>query len=127
VTIDELARKHGAPDVVYLDIEGHELAALHGAGGAISNGSTFVIEVHASGELQDTGGTVAEIVEILQTENYRFLFLPGEDWSTGASMRPVESNELPRDERFFLLAYARNECQPCCLSDSAVPGDREST
>jgi FkbM family methyltransferase len=116
VTIDELAQTHGAPDVVYLDIEGHELAALRGAARAISNGSTFVIEVHASGELQDAGGCVTEIVEILEAANYQFLFLPAEEWSSAGSMRRVDPLDLPHDERFFLLAYAR-DCHISCGED----------
>lgn len=105
VTIDELAGEHGMPDVVYLDIEGHEGAALRGAAKVLEAGATFVIEVHAEHQLQEAGGSVTQLADVLGEHGYRFAILRELEWEEGSPMREVEAAELPANERFFLLAH----------------------
>lgn len=47
LTLDSATREHGAPDMVKIDVEGHELKVLHGARGLIGLAKTrWLIEVH---------------------------------------------------------------------------------
>lgn len=47
VTLDDYCRDHGlTPDVVLIDIEGFELAALRGGGKALRSAHTVVVEMH---------------------------------------------------------------------------------
>lgn len=104
VTIDQLAEMYGTPDVVYIDIEGHEAAALEGAVQVRELGVTFVIEVHASGQLQAAGGSVAQIVHCLRSQGYDLRYVTDSDWWSGTALRPFPAREFPTIGRFFLLA-----------------------
>jgi FkbM family methyltransferase len=98
VTVDGLAHEHGAPDLVYVDVEGHECHALRGAAEALAARPDWFIEVHAQGPLQAAGGSVEELLEFLH--GYRLLvMLEGE-----SGFRPLPER-LP-DDRFFLAALA---------------------
>ncbi len=62
VTIDDLAREHGTPDLVLIDVEGYEGHVLEGARETVAGGSTsFLVEVHEA--LSSYGGRAEEIVE----------------------------------------------------------------
>lgn len=53
VTIDALAAEHGEPDVVFVDVEGAEAAALAGARATLQHGrATWFVEVHQGLGLQ---------------------------------------------------------------------------
>jgi FkbM family methyltransferase len=98
VTVDELAREHGTPDLVYVDVEGHECHALRGAAETLAARPEWFVEVHAHGPLQAAGGSVEELLASLR--GYRLLvMLEGED-----GFRPLPER-LP-DERLFLAALA---------------------
>ena len=103
ITVDELARRHGSPDVVLIDVEGFELHVLRGARETIDARATaFVVEVH--GEDTRVGG-VSEIVSLL--DGYDLRQAPGapqdsQDYSF-ESFVPGE-----RADRFFLLAVPRS-------------------
>jgi hypothetical protein len=64
-----------------------------------------VIEVHAEHQLQEAGGSVKQLSDVLAGHGYRFAMLRERDWEQGESMVEAEADELPADERFFLLAY----------------------
>lgn len=65
VRIDDLLRAYGQPDVLWLDVEGHEAHALRGAAETIQRCCDVYVEVHAGCGLEISGGTVAEIIELL--------------------------------------------------------------
>jgi FkbM family methyltransferase len=98
VTVDELAHEHGPPNLVYVDVEGHECHALRGAAETLAARPDWFIEVHAQGPLQAAGGSVGEMLDSLQ--GYRLVvMLEGE-----GGFRPLPER-LP-DDRFFLAALA---------------------
>jgi FkbM family methyltransferase len=100
VTVDALAREHGPPDLVYVDVEGYECHALRGAGETLAARPDWFIEVHAHGPLQAQGGSIDELLELLS--EYRLLAMrEGEH-----AFRPV-SGQLP-DDRFFLAALVKD-------------------
>lgn len=104
VTVDELADLYGTPDVVYLDIEGHEAQAIKGATKTMVAGATFVVEVHGSGQLQAYGGTVEEIVHSFRSHGYELLYKREDDERSGRPFDVLVDATMPRSERFFLLA-----------------------
>lgn len=69
ITIDELANRFFMPEIVKVDIEGAEVAALHGAQSVLSSKPSWVIEVHSRAleeeciDLLRERGYVPEIVD----------------------------------------------------------------
>jgi FkbM family methyltransferase len=99
LTIDELADTHGFPDVVYMDIEGHELEALHGGARVLADGrATWSIEVHPQSLV---GDSPAELIRLLTG---RRLWL-SKAALTGPNVEYEEyaGGPLP-GERFFIVA-----------------------
>jgi FkbM family methyltransferase len=104
VTIDVLAARYGAPDVVYLDIEGMELDALRGAAAVLARRPDFFVEVHAGHGLEAAGGSVAEVLARFPERDFeRFVH------SEGAAA-PIPIVAAPPEllaDRFFLTALGR--------------------
>ncbi len=97
VTVDELAREHGEPALVMIDVEGYEARVLDGARQTLGNGRTsFLVEIHE--ELADFGGSAAEVAG--RFEGFRrFVAVEDDD-----ELVPLDG-DLPAG-RFFLLALA---------------------
>jgi FkbM family methyltransferase len=95
VTVDDLAREHGTPDLVLIDVEGYEGEVLDGAGETLAGGSTsFLVEVHEA--LSSYGGRADEIVELFAGFQ-RFVAVEDDD--------PFLALEgAPPPGRFFLVA-----------------------
>jgi FkbM family methyltransferase len=97
VTIDDLAREYGAPDLVMIDVEGYEGAVLDGARETLAGGATsFLVEVHE--ELGSYGGRADEIVALF-ADCERFVAVEDDD-----PFLPLEG--APPPGRFFLIALA---------------------
>lgn len=93
VTIDEMARRYGTPDVVLLDVEGHEVKALRGATGTLAGAADWSVEVH--GPKARGGDSVEELLGLLN--GYTLTA------STGGPFAPLER---PPPGRWFLVARA---------------------
>ncbi len=97
VTVDELAREHGEPALVMIDVEGYEARVLDGASETLGNGRTsFLVEVHE--ELADFGGSAEEVVARFAGFR-RFVAVEDDD-----PLLPLDG--APPPGRFFLLALA---------------------
>lgn len=97
VTIDGLAREHGTPDLVLVDVEGYEGQVLDGARETLAGSSTsFLVEVHEA--LASYGGRADEIVELF-ADCERFVAVEDDD-----PFLPLEG--APPPGRFFLIALA---------------------
>lgn len=71
VTVDELARRYGDPDVVFVDVEGAEARVLAGARQTLSRaGTDWYVEVHAGYGLERLGGTRNEIFDVFPLARY---------------------------------------------------------
>jgi FkbM family methyltransferase len=103
-SIDDLARRYGAPDVVFVDVEGYELEALRGATETLASGPDWMVEVHDPGRLVAYGATSTDILDAFLTAGYEVSVLierrgPGEE--------PRSLDEVPAEwlsDRFFALA-----------------------
>jgi FkbM family methyltransferase len=64
MTINELARLYGAPDVVFVDIEGYEFEALRAADDVMTHDTDWCIELHGDEVLGIYGATNASVVDL---------------------------------------------------------------
>lgn len=103
LAVDDLTRRYGAPDLVFVDVEGYELEVLHGAGSTMAANPDWFVEVHTP-YLARYSGSVDEVLAFFP--EHRF-----ERWIASDShpaFRPfAEAGELLSD-RFFLVALARS-------------------
>ena len=102
ITIDGLAKKFGSPDVLFLDIEGYEIAALRGAQETLKNQATWFIEVHGDAILSKYGSRNAEVLEFFQ-DQYKHYYRTEEK---GPFVRLEDKGAIP-ESRFFLAAVPR--------------------
>jgi FkbM family methyltransferase len=99
VTVDELAERHGSPDVVLVDVEGFEGEVLAGAERTIAGRrTTFLVEVHVGHGLDRPA---EEVVAVFDSA-YRLLVAP----ASGETDRfaPYRRGEEVLGDRFFLIA-----------------------
>jgi len=103
LTVDSLADRFGAPDVVYIDVEGAECLALAGASRVLAEGADFVIEVHGGCGLEKLGGSVDRVLSYFPQDRFTLLERADED----ATFRPMTKGDPINRGRFFLLALSR--------------------
>jgi FkbM family methyltransferase len=95
VTVDELAARYGMPGLVFLDVEGYEGHALHGATKTIGQGATcFFVEMH---DRMD-GYEPHDILDMLDG----YVIFVSSFAPHGYEFHPLES-DLPTG-RFYLVA-----------------------
>jgi FkbM family methyltransferase len=104
VTIDGLAREHGPPDVLFLDVEGFECQALRGARETLARRPDAFVEVHVGFGLETFGGSVAEVLDHFPESHYDRFIAPDVPDRTFVPYRP-DSPLL--GQRFFLVAVGR--------------------
>lgn len=98
VSVDDLAAVHGAPDVLFIDVEGFECALLQGAQKTLANGPDCFVEAHVGVGLETYGGSVERILSLFPA-GYEFFVAPPE----GAFVPLTEDTAVVR-QRFFLVA-----------------------
>lgn len=101
LSIDELARLKGFPDLVYMDIEGFEIEALKGASQTLTRWCHWFVELHGDDILARYGATNKDILEYFDFQDFaRYLCLPPDD-----KFRPVTEREpLPTARCFMIFA-----------------------
>ena len=102
-SIDDLSRRFGFPDVLFIDVEGYELHALRGAGETLRHFPDCFVEVHVGVGLERYGGTADQIIRFFPTDRYLCLVRSA---NSSEFTKLAESQEVLK-ERFFLLALAR--------------------
>lgn len=101
VAIDTLTARFGAPDVLFIDVEGSELHALRGASRTLTaHRPDLFVEVHVGVGLERFG-TVDEVLALIPA-GYEVLVAPGE---TGDFVALDAGRPLMK-ERFRLVALA---------------------
>jgi FkbM family methyltransferase len=114
VTIDELSERFGSPDVVFMDIEGFELAALEGATQTLRAATDWFVEVHGLEELARFEGSAAKVLAFFPSERFE-RWVARDGLSITASGQLVELTRFkrfdhgaePPEGRFFLVAFGR--------------------
>jgi FkbM family methyltransferase len=98
VSIDDLAARHGTPDVLFIDVEGFECELLEGAQKTLAGGPDCFVEVHVGAGLERFGGSVQRLMSLFPA-GYRFLAAPPD-----GSFVPFEEGSSLHRQRFFLVA-----------------------
>ncbi len=98
MTIDSLASKYGAPDVIFIDIEGFELNALNGASNVFKTICDWFIEVHVGCGLEEYGGNVDGVINRFPSPRYDCYV-----WNLNADEKP---QALGRTSQVFLNRFA---------------------
>lgn len=109
VTIDTLMERYGKPDVIYLDVEGMELAALEGATKALQGMPDVFVEVHVRHGLEATGGSVKGVLAYFPSSDYEVFV------HTDPAAVPMPLSTAPPEwlgDRFFLTALGRPSKPP---------------
>ena len=102
LSLDDLAARHGPPDVVLIDVEGYEDQVLAGATATVAAGATtFLVEVHVGCGLAGPGAQVASFFDS------RYDVEVAAAGSAAGSFEPYAPRSPILDERFFLVASPR--------------------
>ncbi len=108
VTVDSLAAHHGAPDVVFVDVEGYEHEVLRGAQRTLATGTTdFFVEVHVGHGLEGLGGSVQMVLEHFDPDRFRRLASRAGNERDRYQLLPIERSAGVLTDRFYLVALAR--------------------
>lgn len=101
LTIDTLTARYGAPDVLFIDVEGYEIHALRGAAQTIAEHQPDVfVEAHVGVGLQRFG-TVEDVLALLPA-GYRVFVAPGE----AGEFVPIADGRRLLEARCRLVALA---------------------
>lgn len=103
LTIDDLTCEHGAPDVVFCDVEGFECFALRGAETTLALEADWFIEVHVGVGLEKFGGSVDDVVSFFPTSKFD-LFMASD---RQPEPQPFSHGSELTASRFFLTAICR--------------------
>lgn len=105
VTVDELAMRHGHPDVILVDVEGFEGRALEGATAVLNAGTTdFFVEVHDAETIGRNGWCGRDIVARLEEAGGEILVAPAYDGPIESQFRAVVRASVDWDKRFYCVA-----------------------
>jgi FkbM family methyltransferase len=103
LTIDDLTKQYGPPDVVYMDVDGFELLALRGASQTLDHPADWFVEVHVGEGLENEGGTWEQVLEFFSP--VRFTRMIGSD--DCPNFEPFDPHAALLARRFFLVALHR--------------------
>jgi FkbM family methyltransferase len=107
VSIDGLAETYGAPDVVFIDVEGYEQQVLDGAAATITAaGSDFFVEVHVDSGLEALGGSAEAVLERFDPTRFRRLVSPAHSERDEYYFRDLADHPDVVAGRFFLIALS---------------------
>jgi FkbM family methyltransferase len=103
VSVDELARRYGPPDVLFVDVEGFESKVLRGATDTLSRyRPDCFFEMHVGCGLEKFGGSVKSMTDSLGRLGYQ-LWMGSEELD---GFVPFSEHSPLVKARFFLIATA---------------------
>jgi FkbM family methyltransferase len=104
-SVDDLADRFGAPDVLFIDVEGFECELLRGARKTLAGRPNCFVEVHVNAGLEKFGGSVSEVLSLFPTGYEFFAAVPD------SSFAPLERNSAMLLDRFFLVALSTKRAE----------------
>jgi FkbM family methyltransferase len=104
-SVDDLADRFGAPDVLFIDVEGFECELLWGAQKTLAGRPNCFVEVHVNAGLEKFGGSVSKVLSLFP-EGYEF-FAAQPD----GPFAPFEENSAMVLDRFFLVAIPKTRAE----------------
>lgn len=106
LTIDDMARRLGLPNVIFMDIEGFEIEALKGARETLQQNCTWFVELHGDELLSRYGAANEDALRYFPREAYT-AFVCEENETSFRVLR----GDLPR-ERCFLVFVPVSQARP---------------
>ena len=103
LSVDDLAREYGLPDVLFIDVEGYECHVLRGAGVTLQSNPDCFVEVHVGCGLESFGGSVENVAHFFPLEKYDLLMAS----EASHDFVPFDLSSEMAEDRFFLLALAK--------------------
>jgi FkbM family methyltransferase len=104
VSVDELSRLYGPPDVLFVDVEGFESKVIRGAADTLLRyRPDCFFEMHVGCGLEKFGGSVKSITDSLDRLGYHL-------WMSSPQLNtfiPFSESSPLVEKRFFLIATAR--------------------
>ncbi len=101
VTVDTLTRLHGAPDVLFIDVEGFELHALRGARQTLARHQPdLFVEAHVGAGLEHFG-TIDDLLALIPV-GYEVMVAPGE----AGDFVPLTQGRSLLGERCRIVAFS---------------------
>jgi len=101
ISVDELTRRYGPPDVLFVDVEGFESKVLRGAADTLSRyRPDCFFEMHVGCGLEKFGGSVKSITDSLHGLGYH-LWMSSPELDT---FIPFSERSPLVEARFFLIA-----------------------
>ncbi len=101
VSIDTLTRRHGIPDVLFIDVEGFELHAMRGAGQTLAlHRPDLFVEAHVGAGLEHFG-TIDDLLALIP-DGYEVLVAPGE----AGDFVPLSEGRFLLSERCRIVALS---------------------
>ncbi len=108
MTIDELSRRYGPPDVLFIDIEGFECRALRGATGTLARRPDCAVEVHIGCGLETFGGSLEELIGFFPPEAFTLhMALDERSAETDRASWPLDRTDALVKGLFQLVAVGR--------------------
>jgi FkbM family methyltransferase len=105
VTIDDLSVRHGPADLLFLDIEGFEVRALHGARATLARRPAAFVEVHVGEGLEDAGDSADDLLAFFPSSAYD-RYLSDEEQRHPQPFTEHAYRQM-KQRRFFLTAIPR--------------------
>ena len=105
VTVDGLADRSGAPDVIFIDVEGYEAQVLAGARNTLEQRSSdFFVEVHEAQTLAEAGASADEVVNAFQANGYRCVAATATHGDVDGEWQDITDAKPMAGRRSFLIA-----------------------
>jgi len=102
LTIDDMARRLGVPNVIFMDIEGFEIEGLKGAQETLQQRCTWFVELHGDAQLSRYDAVNEDILRYFPREAYTAFVCE----ESGTAFQALRGN-LPKDRCFLVFAPAQ--------------------
>jgi len=118
-SVDDLADTFGAPDVLFIDVEGFECELLRGARKTLAGRPDCFVEVHVNAGLEKFGGSIATVLSLFPP-GYEFFAAPPDQ-----AFAPWKEAGAVLHDRFFLVAIPSGRAPDGLSINNASSGEAQ--